>query len=147
MLASEFPNCLDPEGVVREHEKGFLAHVKIAWNDAIPDTDAELLELFHDVGYRDGMKHLKAKYGEPPVQIRCCQEFTPEELVEFQALKVKRPQKSRPAAKPAPAKEKPQAGESKAQAIRRLAGEGKSNKEIQTILGVTYQHVYNTLKK
>ncbi len=35
---------------------------------------------------------------------------------------------------------------SKAQRIRDLAGQGKSIAEIQKAVGVTYQHVYNTLR-
>jgi len=38
------------------------------------------------------------------------------------------------------------AGETKAERIRALHGQGKSRSEIARILGITYQHVYNTLK-
>src|SRR5947199_3195447 len=39
------------------------------------------------------------------------------------------------------------AGESKSAAIRRLAAEGMSTKDIAARLGVRYQHVYGVLKQ
>lgn len=38
------------------------------------------------------------------------------------------------------------AGETKADRIRALHGQGKSRSEIAQMLGISYQHVYNTLK-